>query len=392
MDEKDVKVMPEESIDSLSPMFFGVSCAFSVLKLLPEPEDCDERLLEIRNRMLKENVYLLGLFVWRLQTREGGCGKSELLRKLKNAEKEIVELKKIRSEDAKANQKVVSIVAAREQSWFDERRKLRQQIGGLMNDLRVLEARKEKSICELNGRFKETVEILKLKDESIEQGEQKRREIEQALKKVEDTVDELREMGWRESQRHSSEITKHKTAFIELVSNQRQLEAEMGRALRQVEVAKHEIDLVLEQKDECMLMNQRLSMELVKMRNELEQKDQILSAMLRKSKLDTAEKQMLLKEMKSSKAKRKQAEFERTKWKVVSDSKHKKGSLRNMLSRHVHGTGTMMMSLDAEELRSVKTTDYHLDFEQPDPHLTDRTEEPCKTHSSHGTCFPIYLE
>ncbi|KAL0358869.1 UNVERIFIED_CONTAM: hypothetical protein Sangu_0736300 [Sesamum angustifolium] len=193
--------------------------------------------------------------------------------------------------------------AAREQSWFDERKKLRQQIGALMNDLRVLEMKKEKTIAELGEKLKETEVILQSKDELIEEGEKTRRETEEKLEKAETLAEELTGTVKSEAQRHSSEISKHKTAFIELVSNQRQLEAEMGRAVRQLEAAKEELDLVLEQKEELVLVNQRLSMELVKMHKDLEQKDQILSAMLRKSKLDTAEKEMLLKEVKLSKAK-----------------------------------------------------------------------------------------
>lgn len=317
MDEKGVSnsfvVLSEEKLDTLYPMFFGVSCAFFALRLLPEPEICDDQWSEVRNRMLKGSAHLLGLFMWRVRREESETGKSELLHKLENAEKLIDELKKRRSEEAKANEKVVSIVAAREQSWFDERKKLRQQIGGLMNDLRV----REKSICELNEKLKENEAILQERDKCIEEVENKRREIEEKVKKAENLADKLRENV-------KGETLKHKTAFIELVSNQRQLEAEMGRALRQVEAARQELDSVLDQKEEFVLMNQRLSMELVRLRKDLEQKDQILSAMLRKSKLDTVEKQMLLKEWKSSKAKKKQAELETRKWDSVL--------LRNMLS------------------------------------------------------------
>ncbi|KAI3471224.1 hypothetical protein Pfo_027887 [Paulownia fortunei] len=379
MDKKGVSasfmVISEENIDSLYPMFFGVSCAFFALRLLPEPEMCDDKWSEIRNRMLKGSAHLLGLLLWRVQRKVDNSEKFELLHKLEKAQKEIGELKKRRSEDAKANEKVVRIFAAREQSWFDERKKLKQQIGALVNDLRVLEMKKEKSISELGEKLKETEVVLQSKDKLIQEGEQKRWETEEKLKKAENLAEELRENVKSEAQHHSSEISKHKTAFIELVSNQRQLEAEMGRAHRQVVAAKQELDSVLEQKEQLVLANQRLSMELVKMHNDLEQKDQILSAMLRKSKLDTAEKQMLLKEVKSSQAKKKQAELETARWKAVSESKYERHSLRNMLSKHVYGKSDAfagvkvlqakgMMSLDAGNHRSGKT-DYHLEYKQP---------------------------
>ncbi|KAL4360550.1 hypothetical protein GQ457_04G013590 [Hibiscus cannabinus] len=90
----------------------------------------------------------------------------------------------------------------------------------------------------------------------------------------------------------------------------------MGRAFRQVEATKMELNVVLGQKEESVMLAQKLSMEIAKMRKDLEQKDKILSAMLRKSKLDTAEKQLLLKEVKVSKAKKKQAKLETEWWKA----------------------------------------------------------------------------
>ncbi|GER34300.1 ribonuclease P protein subunit P38-related [Striga asiatica] len=255
----------------------------------------------------------------------------ELLQKLEDAQKQIEQLKKTRSDDGKANEKVVGIFAAREQFWLSEKKKLTEEIDVLVEELRALENEKDKSISKLNEKLNETEAVLLSKDKSIEQVEQKRREMEENLKKAEDLVQELRENSNHESQRHSNEILKHKTAFIELVSNQRQLKAEMGRVLRQFEAAKQELDSVLLQKDQSVLMAQRVSMELVKMRKDLEQKDQILSALLRKSKLEADEKEMLLNEVKSSKVMRKQAEMETARWKAVMEAKPERHSLRNIL-------------------------------------------------------------
>ncbi|XP_073292900.1 uncharacterized protein [Primulina huaijiensis] len=390
MDENGVS---GEKNDGLYPIFYSVSCAFFALKFLPEPEICDAKWSEIRNRMLQCSAHLLGLLVWRVQREESNNSvKTQLLHKLENAQKEIQELKKRRSEDAKANEKVVSIISYREQKWLDDRKKLRHQIGALLNDLRVLENDKDKAISELNKKLEENEVILLSKDKSFDEQQQKREEVEERLQKAEILVEELRENVKREAQRHSGEITKHKTAFIELVSNQRQLEAEMGRALKQVEAAREELDSVLEQKEHSILMTQRLSMELVKMRKDSEQKDQILSAMLRKSKFDTAEKQMLLKEVTESKARRKQAELETARLRAVSVSKNERNSLRNMLSKQLSSkshafAGRAMMSLDAGNFRSMKK-DYHLEYEKPeirkghevlslvsDPHSTDGTVE-----------------
>ncbi|XP_059304579.1 uncharacterized protein LOC132056410 isoform X2 [Lycium ferocissimum] len=370
MDEKGVSssclIISEGRKESLCPIIFGVSCAFVALGLLPEHEKCDENLLEVRNKMLQGSAQLLGLLVWRVQREEAN-------NKLANAEKKIEELKSLRREDAKANEKVVSIYAAQEQCWFNERKKLRQQIGGLMNELRVLEKKKDTVIADLNSKLEESKVMLLSKDKIIEDEGQKRHDLEEKLKKAEAIAEELRNAAKFEAQRHSNEISKHKTAFIELVSNQRQLEAEMGRALRQAEAAKQEVNLALEQKEQSILMTQKLSMELVKMRKDLEQKEQILSAMLRKSKLDTAEKQMLLKEIKLSKAKRKQAELETVRWKTVSESRYERHSLRNMLYKRMNpkleAFGSVKGMLPTGKSRSQKT-DYLLD------ELPEGTKEP----------------
>lgn len=392
MDEKGVLssclITSEGRRESLCPIYFGVSCAFVALGLLPEPEKCDENLLEVRNKMLQGSAHLLGLLVWRVQRDEARNEKSGLLLKLANAEKKIDELKGLRREDAKANEKVVCIYAAQEQCWFNERKKLRQQIGAFMNELRVVEKHKDTLIAELDSKLEESKVIVQSKDKIIEEEGKARHDLEEKLKKADAIAEELRNTAKFDAQRHSNEISKHKTAFIELVSNQRQLEAEMGRALRQAEAAKQEVNSVLEQKEQAILMTQKLSMELVKMRKDLEQKEQILSAMLRKSKLDTTEKQMLLKEIKLSKAKRKQAELETERWKTASESRYERHSLRNMLYKRMNpklevvasGKGMLSsaMMLPIGKSRSQKA-DYLLD-EQPGgtkepelfPHVPDK--------------------
>ncbi|KAF8379734.1 hypothetical protein HHK36_029182 [Tetracentron sinense] len=322
----------EEKNDSLYPMYFGVSCAFVALGILSGVEMDDERLSNTQDRMLQGSAHLLGLLVWRVQRAEANGRRSQLLHELEKTEREVAELKRMRSEDAKANEKVVSIFAAQEQSWLSERKKLRQQIGALLNELRVLETKKEEVISNLNEKIQEKELLMQSRDLAMEKEERKMKELEEKLQKAEAFAEELRETAKRDAQEHSSELWKHKTALIELVSNQRQLEAEMGRSLRQVEAAKQEIDSVFEQKEESISMVQKLSMEIVKLRKDSEQKDKILSAMLRKSKLDTVEKQMLLKDVKISKARRKQSELETERWMAVCESRHGKHALRSNLA------------------------------------------------------------
>ncbi|KAK8690429.1 hypothetical protein V6N13_073962 [Hibiscus sabdariffa] len=368
MDEKRISgsylIISEDESDSLYPMYFGVSCAFFALRFLIGPGKGDEKLSEFRDKMLQGSAHLLGLLVWRTQREEAAnVAKAELLRKLETAEREIEELKQMRHEDAKANEKVVSIFASQEQGWLIERKKLRLQIGALINELRVLEKKKDGEIADLNNKLNEMETSVESKDKIIEEMKLKVKELEEKAIKFESVAQELRETLKREAHEHSTELWKHKTAFIEIVSNQRQVEAEMGRALRQVEASKMELDAVLEQKEESVMLAQNLSMEVTKIRKDLEQKDKILSAMLRKSKLDTAEKQMLLKEVKVSKAKKKQAELERERWKAVSETRHERHSLKGMFSNQAQASA----KLDVPELKTDPQVFYPLtDCQSPE--------------------------
>ncbi|GMH29623.1 hypothetical protein Nepgr_031466 [Nepenthes gracilis] len=320
--------------DNSYPMYFGISCALFALKLLAKQELDDEKRSEIRNKML----FLLGLLVWRVQReRTNAKEKCELLHELETAEREIEELKKIRSEDAKANEKVVSIHAAKEQSWLYEKKNLGQQFSALLNDLRILKKHKDQFVAELkhkDGFLSELkqklqeMEILVKSKDKIVREEEKKMELEEKLKTIETTVEELKETAKRDAHLHSSELWKHKAALIELVSNQRRLEAEISRALRQAEAAKEQLELLFDEKEELMLMTEKLSTENENMQKDLEHKEKILSALLRKSKLERAEKQMLLKEIKLSKAKRKQEELKR----------NERITLKSMLSKQVSST------------------------------------------------------
>ncbi|KAE8719708.1 Ribonuclease P protein subunit P38-related isoform 2 [Hibiscus syriacus] len=352
MDEKRISgsylIISEDKSDSLYPMYFGVSCAVFALRFLIGSEEGDEKWCEFRDKMLQGSAHLLGLLLWRIQREEeADVAKAQLLQKLQIAEKEIEELKQMRHEDAKANEKVVSIFSSQEQGWLIERKKLRLQIGALINDLRVLGEKKNEEIAGLNDKLNETEVAVESKSRMIGEIEMNVKELEEKAIKFESVAQELRESSKREAQEHSTELWKHKTAFIEIVSNQRQLEAEMGRAFRQVEDTKMELDAVVEQKEESVMLAQKLSMEITKMRKDLEQKDKILSAMLRKSKLDTAEKQLLLKEVKVSKAKKKQAELETERWKAVSETRHDRHSLKGMF----HNQAQASSKLDVPELK-----------------------------------------
>ncbi|XP_010482682.1 PREDICTED: involucrin-like [Camelina sativa] len=260
---------------------------------------------------MRSNMMLFGLLIRRIFDEE----KSKLLQRLDDANSIITELKKVRNEDAKANEKVVSIFASQKQNWLRERYGIRLQIEALMKELRNIEKRKRKSLSEMQEKLKEKEGLVESKDKVMEEEKRKCKELEERLVKAEKEVQDLRETQERDVQEHSSELWRQKKTFLELASSQRQLEAELSRANKQIEAKGLELE--------------DLSLEVIKMRKDLEQKDRILSVMMKKSKLDMTEKQMtLLKE-----AKKKQDEEEVKKWRTNSKSrKHERRSLRSMFA------------------------------------------------------------
>ncbi|XP_023645678.1 trichohyalin isoform X2 [Capsella rubella] len=266
----------------------------------------DEKQGEMRSSMM-----LFGLLIRRIFDEE----KSKLLQRLEDANTEITELKKVRNEDAKANEKVVSIFASQKQNWLRERYGLRLQIEALMKELRNIEKRKRKILSEMQERLNEKECLVESKEKAVEEEKRKCEELEERLVKAEKEVQDLRETQERDVQEHSSELWRQKKTFLELASSQRQLEAELSRANKQIEAKGLELE--------------DLSLEIIKMRNDMEQKDRILAVMMKKSKLDMTEKQMaLLKE-----TKKKQDEEEVKKWRTNSKSrKNERRSLRSMFA------------------------------------------------------------
>ncbi|KAK1301784.1 hypothetical protein QJS10_CPB12g00813 [Acorus calamus] len=124
---------------------------------------------------------------------------AELLNKLERAELEVLELKRRRSEDAKANEKVVSIFAAREQSWLKERKSISVRIQGLLDELQSLKAKNEESVSSLN-------KVVEEKDMALVEAEKRVVELEEKVRETEKAMEEYREKAKKEAQEKSSEL------------------------------------------------------------------------------------------------------------------------------------------------------------------------------------------
>ncbi|XP_042424510.1 myosin heavy chain, skeletal muscle-like isoform X2 [Zingiber officinale] len=260
--------------------------------------------------------------------------------KLSRAESEIEELKRRRKEDAQANEKVVSIFAAREQSWMAERQSLRRQIEALLGEL-----------CGLKSSDTEYAANLKTLSESLEEESKRRKVLEEKAEFGEQMAEEMRERLKTVTQEHAAELWKHKATLVELLSNQCRMESEMGRALVQVEAAKGKLEMAVREKDAAAEAEAKLSEECAMIRKDCEQKDKILGAVLRKSKLDATEKQVLLNEVKLLRAKKTQAEAEMRRWrKMWESSKRRNGNPKHLLPEYLEAEGKRELD-DLQELQ-----------------------------------------
>ncbi|KAG2589314.1 hypothetical protein PVAP13_5NG241900 [Panicum virgatum] len=270
-----------------------------------------------------------------LGARRRGCRWSRarelaLQEKVAALERQVEELRHRRAEDAKANEKVAGIFSSHEQRWLAERKSLRRQVHAVVAAARAREAKREEEAAELQRQLEEQRDAAALKDTALEQEIQRREGAEERLRVAEQAAEELRERAGKEAAEHAAELRKHKAAFVELASAQRQLEADLARAARLADTAEAELREALERRDEAASAAADLSAEAALLRRDADHKDKILSAMLRKSKIDMEDREMLVREVKMSKARRKQAELEAERWRKMWESRgHRRGSSRS---------------------------------------------------------------
>jgi hypothetical protein len=205
-----------------------------------------------------------------------------------------------RAEDARANEKVAGIFASHEQRWLAEKKALLRQVRGVVAAARAREAKREE---EAEALRREAEEQRRAADEALAREAARREEAEERLRAGE----ELRERA----EKDAAELRWHK---VGLASAQRQLEADLARA---AETAEAEVRAALEEE--------------ARLRRDAEHKDKILSAMLRKSKIDMEDREMLVREVKTCKARRKQAELEAERWRKACESSRgsRRGSSRS---------------------------------------------------------------
>lgn len=376
------------------PIYFGVACALSAVNPLGTRINGQKIVLGMNGsskaieKVLTGATQLLGLLVWKAQSLVADkkdaaeaweLEKIAMLNNVAKAKTEVGEMKKQRAEDAKANEKVVAMFATQEQNWKTERKNLKQQIEALLKDLQALQAHtqmaalndenkicsecilKEQRICELNEKIGEKEFLMMDTVEAAEAERRGRNELQQKLSGAEAMVEELKEKLSKEIEEREAEFRRHKAAFIDFVSNQRQMKVEMSQALRQLESAQRECEIILNEKKEAEAVNQSLSVQIAHLEKDIQEKDEVASTMLKISNADAEERQELEKELKILKTLRKQAELEAEKWRRECEGKSHnprkpRWTLRSSSASRADSRSdayTEMKRLQAEEIRSL---------------------------------------
>ncbi|CAL4963233.1 unnamed protein product [Urochloa decumbens] len=281
-----------------------------------------------------------------------------LREKLAALERDAEELRLRRAEDARANEKVAGIFASHEQRWLAERKSLRRQVHAVVSAARARDAKREAEAAEMARRLEEQQRDTAA---AMEQEIQRREAAERA-------AEEVRERAAKEAALHAAELRKHKAAFVELASAQRQLEADLSRAARVADAAEAEVGDALARRDEAAAAAAELSAEAARLRRDAEHKDKILSAMLRKSKIDMEDREMLVREVKMCKARRKQADLEADRWRKMWESgsrggaHHRRGSSRSSAARCAAAEGCSDKVVAADAVAACAASDTKIVF------------------------------
>lgn len=278
--------------------------------------DSDKRVKENKNEATA--AFLEERKTWEME-------KAKLSLKLAEAEAEVGELRMRRGEDAKANEKVALIYASHEQNWKSERKKLRHEIDLLRRDLLRKEVgelcnmsprgrnthceeceAKERHVSALQESLSEKEFFMMTAMEEAQSEEHERNALAAKLAIAESIAAEL-------SEKLSSELAdamRQRVVLQDLKTKQQETERELIKALEEIQNARTELT------------------HIAVVRKEVEDKEEVISAMLRRASREKEEKDLLAKELALSEVKRKHAESLMHRWKSVAAAEEEEGGRR----------------------------------------------------------------
>ena len=240
---------------SLYPMYFGISSSFLSLHLLSSA--ADESVIEKTRRghlaemLLRGSASLLGLLFWRAQKPA-----EKMIAAVRKAESEVARMKILRMEDAKANDKVMGMLADREQRWISDKRKLKLQIKALMNQFRVLEVDKSLRMAAMEEKVRkmEKREMDMMGMEEREKMKLKEIEEREMLTEVEEKREKMMKEIEGEREKMMREIEEREKQMAEI--EERGVKMEEGREKMMTEIEELKKKMMGEMEVREMRMNE----------------------------------------------------------------------------------------------------------------------------------------
>ncbi|MCO5578336.1 hypothetical protein L7F22_032177 [Adiantum nelumboides] len=261
---------------------------------------------------------------------------------LRQLQAEVMALRKKRADEGRANEKVVSMFASREQAWkaekkryLSEQRRLWQELQRAFMEQEVLEQRtqqlsgaqdgeleftcedceqREGWLSDLKERLREQEFVIMTSMEEAKAEQQEKNTIATKLSKLEADYCEVNEKLRFESESHLQVVQKHEVALAELEKRCKTLEAEKSLALHDVEHLQKSLTDVHQEKRHYEDLVAEMSMEIHMLQVGVHEKEDIISTMLKKADGDADEMLQLENELAIMKAKFLHVESEKEKW------------------------------------------------------------------------------
>lgn len=256
-----------------------------------------------------------------------------LLQRLSVAEAQVSSVQRSRQEDARANEKVVSIFASYEQSWKNQKKKLKREIELLKNEivgirnrslhkgdggkgceeckLKVLELEKlEDKLCE-----KEFLVAAAMDEARSDQHE--RNQLAGKFAMVEMCVLDLRDKLSKETAKNDE----LQSAIADVTRKHEEAEIKLMCAMSDLDSVRREIESISAAKMNQDAMVEVLLDDVKNLRKDVDDKEEVIAVLMKRSNIDRQEREELLHQLAQNKAKRKSAETEKDRWKRLAEER-----------------------------------------------------------------------
>lgn len=267
------------------------------------------------------------------------------LQQIQDLQEELLDLRRQRAQDGKANERVVSIFASREQTWKAEKRKLRNEQRKLWQELQrsfVLQEglrqkferlrsvqqqacseceQREGLLVELKERLSEQEFLIMATMEEAQAEQQEKNALAGKLASVESSLSQLQEKLSMDAEAHSLELTKHEETIEQLETRFRGVEMENSQALQDLKSTQTSLAALIHEKNRYEELFTQMSSEITQLHKSAQEKEDVISAMLKKANADTEDRHELEKELAIIKVKHGHAEREKETWRwLVEES------------------------------------------------------------------------